>query len=154
MSPYYKYKQEKFLDKYKSANQTMEDLKYALNKYRKDNDRITRRAIFAYFQDFCEFVVDMCESYIMVNNGKVDSSFSAMKLIEKSYEMRFFDETLKEYLSTSVKLRNRYTHDYYKRESIEKQIEEFCYSKILYLDIFLESSKDNVILKYKENVQK
>ena len=49
---------------------------------------------------------------------------------------------------------NRYTHDYYKRESSEKQIEEFCYSKILYLDIFLESSKDNVILKYKENVQK
>lgn len=146
-------KKEKFLDKYKSANQTMEDLKYALNKYRKDNDRITKRAIFAYFQDFCEFVVDMCESYIMVNNEKVDSTFSAMKLIEKSYEMGFFDETLKDYLSTSVKLRNRYTHDYYKRESSEKQIEEFCYSKILFLDIFLESSKDNVILKYKENTQ-
>ena len=45
------------------------------------------------------------------------------------------------------------THDYYKRDSSEKQIEEFCYSKILYLDIFLESSKDNVILKYKENAQ-
>lgn len=151
MSPYYKYKKEKFLEKYKSANETLDDLKSALLKYRNDNDKITRRAIFAFFQDFSEYIIDMCESYIVINDGKIDSNSSALKLIEKAYKMDFFDETLKEYLINCVKLRNRYTHDYYKRELSEKQIEEFCYSQILYLEILLESSKDNVILTYKNS---
>ncbi|MBV1820074.1 HepT-like ribonuclease domain-containing protein [Clostridium cochlearium] len=151
MTPYYKYKKEKFLEKYKSANEVLEDLKRALCKYREDNDRITRRAIFAFFQDFCEYVVDMCESYIVINEGKIDSNTSSLKLIEMAHNMEFFDEFLKNYLYSCVKLRNRYTHDYYKREFSEKQIEEFCYLHIIYLDIFLENSKDKVILKYKKN---
>ncbi|MEG0307548.1 MAG: HepT-like ribonuclease domain-containing protein [Clostridium sp.] len=153
MSPYYKYKKEKFLDKYKCATDTLEDLKLSLWEYRKTNSKIIRRAIFAYFQDFTEYIIDMCESYIVANNGKIDSATSALKLIEKSYEMGFFDETLKECLCNCVKLRNRYTHDYYKREDVEKQIEEFAYSQIIYLDIFLESSKDNVILKYRKTME-
>ena len=150
MSPYYKYKKEKFLEKYKAADSTLSDLKQALIEYKKTNNKIIRRAIFAYFQDFTEYIVDMCESYLIINDEKIDSSTSALKLIEKSYETGFFDETLKDYLSTCVKLRNRYTHDYYKRELSEKQIEEFCYLKILILEIFLESSKEQVILKYKQ----
>ena len=151
MSPYYKYKKEKFFEKYKSASETLDDLKVALLKYRKENDRITRRAIFAFFQDFSEYIVDMCESFVIIKNEKINSSTSSLKLIEDAYEFGFFDETLKKFLSTCVKLRNRYTHDYYKREFSEKQIEEFCYSHIMYLDIFLESSKEDVILKYKNN---
>lgn len=148
MSPYYKYKKEKFLEKYKCATDTLDDLKSSLTEYRQSDSKIIRRAIFAFFQDFSEYIVDMCESYIIINDGKLDSSTSAVKLIEKSYEMGFFDEVLKDYLVTCIKLRNRYTHDYYKRELSESQIEEFCYSQIVYLDIFLESSKDDVILKY------
>lgn len=154
MSPYYKYKKEKFLEKYKSASETLDNLKVALYKYREDKDRITHRAVFAFFQDFTEYIIDMCESYVIINDGKVDSSTSALQLIEKANEMGFFDETLKNYLYDCVKLRNRYTHDYYKRELSEKQIEEFCYSQILYLDVFLESSKDTVILTYKSNLDK
>lgn len=149
MSPYYKYKKEKFLEKYKSASETLEDLKKALHRYKQDNDRITHRAIFAFFQDFCEYIIDMCESYLVINEGKIDSDMTSLKLIEKAHEMKFFDEVLKDYLYTSVKLRNRYIHDYYKRELSEKQIEEFCFSQIIYLDLFLENSKDNVILTYK-----
>ncbi|MFD3158819.1 HepT-like ribonuclease domain-containing protein (plasmid) [Haloimpatiens sp. FM7330] len=149
MSPYYKYKKEKFFEKYKSASETLDDLKSALYKYRKDNDKIIRRAIFAFFQDFCEYVIDMCESYIVINKDKIDSRTSSLQLIEKAYELNFFDETLKNYLYNCVKLRNRYTHDYYKRELSEKQIEGFCYSNIIYLDIFLENSKDDVVLKYR-----
>ena len=151
MSPYYKYKKEKFLEKYKSASETLEDLKKSLYRYREDNDRITRRAIFAFFQDFCEYIIDMCESYVVINEGKIDSGTSSLKLIEKAQEMDFFDEILKNYLYTCVKLRNRYTLDYYKRELSENVIEEFCYSQIIFLDIFLESSKDNVVLTYKNN---
>lgn len=149
MSPYYKYKKEKFYDKYKSASETLEDLKSALLKYRENNDRIIKRAIFAFFQDFCEYIIDMCESYIVINDGKVSAGNSSLELIQRAHEMNFFDETLKNYLYDCVRLRNRYTHDYYKREISEKQIEEFCYSRVLYLDIFLENSKDNVILTYK-----
>ena len=148
MSPYYKYKKEKFLEKYKSATDSLENLKSALFRYRSDQDKITRRAIFAYFQDFSEYIIDMCESYIIINGGKVDSSFPSLKLIEVAYEKNFFDETLRDYLINCIKLRNRYTHDYYIRKLSEEQIEEFCYSKIIYLEIFLETSKDNVILNY------
>lgn len=151
MSPYYKYKKEKFFEKYKSASETLENLKLALNKYRQDNDKITRRAIFAFFQDFSEYIIDMCESYILLGDSKIDSSTSALELIDKAHEMKFFDKVLRDYLYDCVRLRNRYTHDYYKREQSEKQIEEFCYSQIIYLDIFLENSKDSVILTYKNN---
>ncbi|GAA0123266.1 MAG: DUF86 domain-containing protein [Clostridium argentinense] len=151
MSPYYKYKKEKFLEKYKCATSTLEDLKSSLSEYRQSNSRIIRRAIFAFFQDFSEYIIDMCEIYIVINNGKIESSTPALKLIEVSYKMGFFDETLKDYLYKCVKLRNRYTHDYYKREIVENQIEEFCYSQIIYLDIFLENSKDDVILRYRKN---
>jgi|GEM_PF-571671 len=153
MTPYYRYKKERFLEKYKAAHETLEDLKKALYKYREDNDKITRRAIFAYFQDFVEYIIDMCESYIVINKGKIDSSTSSLQLIEKAHEMNFFDKNLKDYLINCVKLRNRYTHDYYDRELSENQIEEFCYSHILYLDIFLESSKENVILRFKNRKQ-
>lgn len=93
----------------------------------------------------------MCESYLVINNSKIDSSTSSLQLIEKAHELNFFDETLKDYLYNCVKLRNRYTHDYYKRELSEKQIEEFCFSNIIYLEIFLENSKDSVVLTYKNN---
>ena len=62
----------------------------------------------------------------------------------------FFDDKLKGYLSMAVKLRNRYTHDYYIRDESEKFIEEFCFNRLAYLDIFLGENKDKVILKYKD----
>ncbi|MDI9218456.1 MULTISPECIES: HepT-like ribonuclease domain-containing protein [Clostridium] len=151
MSPYYRYKKEKFLEKYQSAYDNLEDLKEAINEYKKSNNRIIKRAMFAFFQDFSEYIVDMCESYIIINDGKLKSTTSSIQLIEKSYDMGFFDEKLKSYLVMAVKLRNRYTHDYYLREESEKLIEEFCFKKLAYLNIFLEESKDKVILRYKEN---
>ena len=102
------------------------------------------------FRDISVYVI-VCESYIIINNGRLDSTSTSLKLIEKAFDMGFFDETLKKYLIMAVKLRNRYTHDYYIRETSEKQIEEFCFNRLLYLNLFLEKSKDNVILKYKEN---
>ena len=54
-------------------------------------------------------------------------------------------------ISMAVKLRNRYTHDYYKREDSEVQIESFCFNKLAYLEIFLEESKEHVILKYRKS---
>ena len=151
MSPSYKYKKEKFLDKYKAEFDNLNDLKESINEYHKSNSRIIRRAMFAFFQDFCEYIVDMCESYLVINNKRINSSISSLDLIQLAYENNFYDENLKEYLSIAVKLRNRYTHDYYKREDIENQIEQFCFEKLAYLEIFLEQSKENVVLKCRED---
>ncbi|MDU2670743.1 MAG: hypothetical protein E7C49_01905 [Clostridium sp.] len=151
MSPYYRYKKEKFMEKYQNAYDNLNDLKEAINEYSKNPNRIIRRAMFAFFQDFSEYIVDMCESYIIINDGKIKSSSTSLNLIEQAYGLGFFDEDLKEYLIFSVKLRNRYTHDYYKREESEKQIEEFCFKELSNLDIFLEESKDKVLLKYIKN---
>jgi uncharacterized protein YutE (UPF0331/DUF86 family) len=150
MSPYYKYKKDKFVEKYKAAYDTLSDLKVAIKDYKKNNNRIIKRAMLAFFQDFSEYIIDMCESYIIINDGKLDSHITSLKLIEQAFEMGFFDENLKNYLSIAVRLRNRYTHDYYQRDTSEKQIEEFCFEKLAYLEIFLEESKENVILKYIE----
>lgn len=150
MSPYYRYKKEKFLEKYQSATDNLSDLKLAIKEYKETNSRIIRRAMFAFFQDFTEYIIDMCESYILINDGKIKSSISATGLVEKAHDMRFFDDELKKYLLLSVKLRNRYTHDYYLREESEKAIEEFCFRKLANLEIFLEESKDKVILKYRK----
>ena len=151
MSPYYRYKKEKFLEKYQSAYDNLEYLKEAIIEYKKNNNRIIKRAMFAFFQDFSEYIIDMCESYIIINDGKLKSSITSTNLIEKAYDMGFFDENLKKYLVMAVKLRNRYTHDYYLREESEKLIEEFCFKELAYLNIFLEESKDKVILKYKQD---
>lgn len=150
MSPYFRYKKEKFLEKYKAAYDNLENLKEAINEYKKSNNKIIKRAVIAYFQDFAEYVIDMCENYIIINDGKISSSASALKLIEEASEIGFFDETLKKYLSVVVKLRNRYTHDYYIRETSENEIEKFCLEKLAYFELFLEESKDNVILKYRD----
>ena len=149
---YYRYKKEKFLEKYQSATDNLEDLKVAIKEYKETNNRIIRRAMFAFFQDFTEYIIDMCESYILINDGKIKSTTSATQLVEQAYDMGFFDNELKKYLVLSVKLRNRYTHDYYLREESEKAIEEFCFLKLANLEIFLEESKDKVILKYKNLV--
>lgn len=139
------------MEKYQNAYDNLNDLKEAINEYSKNPNRIIRRAMFAFFQDFSEYIVDMCESYIIINDGKIKSSSTSLNLIEQAYGLGFFDEDLKEYLIFSVKLRNRYTHDYYKREESEKQIEEFCFKELSNLDIFLEESKDKVLLKYIKN---
>ena len=151
MSHYYKYKKEKFLEKYKSEYDNLNDLKEAIEEYKESNSRIIRRAMFAFFQDFCEYIIDMCESYLVIHNKKIKSSTSSLQLIQLAFESGFFDENLKDSLLMAVKLRNRYTHDYYVRKESENQIEEFCFSRLAYLEIFLEESKDHVILKYRNS---
>ncbi|MGL4849029.1 MAG: HepT-like ribonuclease domain-containing protein [Clostridium sp.] len=151
MSPYYKYKKEKFIEKYKNALENLDLLKESIFEYKKTQNKLIRRAMFAFFQDFTEYIIDMCETYLVVNNIPVGSANSGIKLINKANEEGFFDSELKGYLVMCVKLRNRYTHDYYDREECEKSIEAFCFNEIANLEIFLEESKEKVILKFKKN---
>ena len=45
MSLYYKYKKEKFLEKYKSAYNILEDLKYTITEYKSNKNRINKTAM-------------------------------------------------------------------------------------------------------------
>lgn len=56
MSPYYRYKKEKFLENFQSAFDNLEDLKASIEEYKKTNNRLIKRAMFAFFQDFSEYV--------------------------------------------------------------------------------------------------
>ena len=40
-----KYKKEKFVEKYKAAYDNLDDLKEAINEYKKTNNKIIKRAI-------------------------------------------------------------------------------------------------------------
>ncbi|MBD7914806.1 hypothetical protein H9660_06570 [Clostridium sp. Sa3CUN1] len=64
------------------------------------------------------------------------------------------NEYLCNFLIKCVTLRNRFAHDYYKRDIAEKDIIKFCHSEIIYLDIFLEYSSDLIKLNYKINSEK
>ena len=67
------------------------------------------------------------------------------------FENGLMDDYLCNFMIKCVTLRNRFTHDYYKRDIAEDDIIKFCHSKIIYLDIFLESSSEVVRLNYKIN---
>ena len=59
-----------------------------------------------------------------------------------------YDDLL-QFLTKIVRLRNRYTHDYYKREGVEEDIFKCCFSEMMYLEIFLEVTDTEVHLKRK-----
>lgn len=58
----------------------------------------------------------------------------------------FFDDKLKGYLSMAVKLRNRYTHDYYQRKLSRERIIKMCRGDLATLELFLEISQEKIKL--------
>lgn len=61
------------------------------------------------------------------------------------------DDYLCNFMIKCITIRNKFTHDYYKRELAEDEIIKFCYSDILYLDIFLEVTNESVRINYTLN---
>ena len=143
MSPYYRYKKEKFLEKYQSAYDNLEDLKEAIIEYKKNNSRIIKRAVFAFFQDFSEYIIDMSETYLVITGNYTDGC-SGIELIKRANLYNFIDDNLAKFLISVVVLRNRYTHDYYKREKIENDILMYSIEKMELLEIFLQITEEKV----------
>ncbi len=107
-----------------------------------------RRSILGYFQDLTEYIIDMSETFLVINDNYVDGC-SAVELVKRARIHVFFDDSLCDFLIKIVRLRNRYTHDYYKREGVEEDIFKCCFSEIMYLDIFLEGSDTEIHLRAK-----
>jgi len=146
MSPYYKYKKERLEKKFYVAKDTLSLLRGSMKEFNNTNSIFLKRSILGYFQDLTEYTIDMCETYLVMTDNYVDGC-SAVELITRARIHNFLDDTLSEFLLKIVRLRNRYTHDYYKRDGIEEDIFKCCFSEIMYLEIFLEVSDTEIHLK-------
>lgn len=147
MSPYYKYKKERISLKFSTAKDVLTLMQSAMGEYSETKSIHIRRAILGYFQDFSEYIIDMCETYLVMTDNYVDEC-SAVELVNKARIYGFIDDTLHDFISNFVRLRNRYTHDYYKRDSVEEDILKCCFSDMMYLQIFLEITDQEVHLKF------
>jgi len=148
LAPYYKYKKERLEKKFYIAKDTLSLLRGAMKEFNNTNSIFLKRSILGYFQDFTEYIIDMSETYLVMTDNYVDGC-SAMELIKRARIHDFFDDILSEFLLKIVRIRNRYTHDYYERDSIEEEIFKCCFSEIMFMEIFLETSDTEIHLKRK-----
>lgn len=146
MVPYYKYKKERLEKKFSVASDTLTLLQGAMKEYSNTNSIYLKRSIIGYFQDFTEYIIDMCETYLVITENYVDGD-NGLDLIKRARIHGFFDDSLLNFLIKIVRLRNRYTHDYYKRDGVEEDILKCCFSEVMLLEIFLEVSDLEVHLK-------
>ncbi|ETI91813.1 MAG: hypothetical protein PWP67_2507 [Clostridium butyricum] len=148
MSPYYEYKKERLEKKFQSSKDTLALLIGAMKEFNKTNSIFLKRSILGYFQDLTEYIIDMCETFLVMTDNYTDG-FTSLELIKRARIHDFFDDSLCDFLLKIVKLRNRYTHDYYKREGVEEDILKCCFSEVMYMDIFLEMSEIEIHLRSK-----
>lgn len=145
---YFKYKKESLNLKFSSAKDTLTLMQGAIREYKNTKSVYIKRAIIGYFQDFSEYIIDMAETYLVMSDNYLDG-LSGVELINKSNLYGFIDDELRNFLVTVIKLRNRYTHDYYKRDKVEEDILKYAISKMELLEIFLKITEEKVKLDAK-----
>ncbi len=148
MAAYYKYKKESLNLKFNSAKDTLKLMQGAIKEYKLSDLIYIKRAIIGYFQDFSEYIIDMAETYLVMTDNYIDGC-SGIELIKKSNLYGFIDNDLSKFLIAAIKLRNRFTHDYYKREKVEDDILNYAISKMEILEIFLKITEDKIRLDAK-----
>ncbi|WP_195265478.1 hypothetical protein [Clostridium sp. 1001275B_160808_H3] len=148
VAAYYKYKKDSINLKFNSAKDTLKLMQGAIKEYKSSNSIYLRRSIIGYFQDFTEYIIDMSEAYLVITGNYVDG-YSGLELIKRSNLYGFIDENLTKFLVSAVILRNRYTHDYYKRERVENDILNYAISKMELLEIFLQLTEEKIRLDAK-----
>ena len=148
MAAYYKYKKESLSLKFNSAKDTLKLMQGAIEEYKSSKSLYVKRGIRGYFQDFCEYIIDMAETFLVMTDNYVDG-YSGVELIKRAGLYGFFDDDLTKFLVAAIKIRNRYTHDYYKRERVEEDILDYAISKMELLEIFLKMSQEKIKLDAK-----
>lgn len=147
---YYRYKKERLNDKFNSAYDFLMKIRKAVALYCEIPNDIVARGMTGYFSDFTEYIIDICETYLVIND-RYNPRLSGVDLIKTASSFGLMDEFLCDFMIKCIVLRNRFTHDYYKRDIAEKDIIKFCHSEMLYLDIFLEASNELIKLNYRFN---
>ena len=145
---YYRYKKERLNDKFNSVHEFLLKIRKAVKLYSELPNDIITRGMTGYFSDFTEYIIDICETYLVIND-RFNPRLSGIELIKAATSYGLMDDYLCNFMIKCITLRNRFTHGYYKREEAELDIIKFCNSDILYLDIFLECSNEVIKLNYK-----
>ncbi|SUY48132.1 Uncharacterized conserved protein [Clostridium putrefaciens] len=142
---YYKYKKEKLEEKLVESKVFLVRIRECLKRNPNSEDEIVDEAMISYFNSFCEFILDMCETYLVATENYIPNK-SGVDIIELSSNFGFISSNDSKKLQGIVRLRNRYTHDYYQRRLARKRIIDICKSEIITLDLFLETSSERIRL--------
>jgi uncharacterized protein YutE (UPF0331/DUF86 family) len=142
---YYKYKKEKLEEKFSESKVFLMKIRECLKRSPNSEDEIVDEAMISCFNSFCEFIVDMCETYLVSTDNFIPNR-SGSEIIELSSTFGFISPKDSKKLQGIIKLRNRYTHDYYQRKLARKRILALCRNEMNTLDIFLEISTEKINL--------
>ncbi|KYH32853.1 hypothetical protein CLTEP_22200 [Clostridium tepidiprofundi DSM 19306] len=145
---YYKYKKEKLEGKFSQSKVFLAKIRECLRRNPNSEDEIIDDAMISYFNSFCEFIIDMCETYLVATDNYIPNK-SATDIIDLASTFGFISKEDSKKLQGIVRLRNRYTHDYYQRKLSRQRIIAICKEEIQTLDLFLEISTEKIMLKVK-----
>lgn len=142
---YYKYKKEKLEEKFSESKIFLVRIRECLKRNPNSEDEIIDEAMISYFNSFCEFIIDMCETYLVSTDNFIPNK-SAPDIIQLSSDFGFISKEDSKKLQGIIKLRNRYIHDYYQRKLARNRILDICRKEMATLDMFLEVSTDKITL--------
>ncbi|MCS6102378.1 DUF86 domain-containing protein [Clostridium botulinum] len=145
---YYKYKKEKLEEKFSESKVFLVRIRECLERSPNSEDEIIDEAMISYFNSFCEFIIDMCETYLVSTDNFIPNK-SGPDIIQLSSDFGFISKEDSKRLQGIVKLRNRYMHDYYQRKLSRDRILNVCRKEIKTLDMFLEISTEKITLVLK-----
>ncbi|WP_315078842.1 HepT-like ribonuclease domain-containing protein [uncultured Clostridium sp.] len=145
---YYKYKKEKLEEKFSESKVSLIRIRECLERSPNSEDEIIDEAMISYFNSFCEFIIDMCETYLVSTYNFIPNK-SGPDIIQLSSDFGFISKEDSKRLQGIVKLRNRYIHDYYQRKLSRDRILNICRKEMKTLDMFLEISAEKITLVLK-----
>lgn len=145
---YYKYKKEKLEEKFSESKVFLVRIRECLKRSPNSEDEIVDEAMISYFNSFCEFIIDMCETYLVSTDNFIPNK-SGPDIVELSSDFGFISREDSKKLQGIIKLRNRYIHDYYQRKLARTRILEVCRKEMKTLDMFLDVSTEKIMLVLK-----
>ena len=80
---YYRYKKERLSEKFNSAHEFLIKIRKAVQLYCLDPNEIIARGMTGYFSDFTEYIIDICETYLVIND-RYNPRLSGVDLIKSA----------------------------------------------------------------------
>ena len=132
---YYKYKKEKLEEKFLESKVFLVKIRECIKRNIDGEDDIINEAMISYFNSFCEFIIDMCETYLVSTDNYIPNK-SGSEIIELASSFGFISAKDSKRLQAIIKLRNL------SRERIIKM----CRGDLATLELFLEISQEKIKL--------
>ncbi|SFA79846.1 HepT-like ribonuclease domain-containing protein [Clostridium frigidicarnis] len=148
-----KHKKERLEEKFSESKVFLVKILECIRRNPQGKDYIIDEAMISYFNSFCEFIIDMCETCLVSTENYIPNK-SAPEIIELASNFGFISSKDSRKLQNIVKLRNRYTHDYYQRKLSRERILKLCRTELTSLEMFLEIYEEKIRLVIEEKCKK